>query len=328
MKVLQRGQLFMVNVVATYLTLPLKKKINNTLNTSLNKTLSNTLITLALVASFAASANKALAQYNILPSKVTEAQARKNIVLTGEIKQGGLMVGKTLPGNTVTLNGKAITVSAKGDYTFGFSRDDKKSYELVITSVNGDRVAKTLTPEKRSYNIQRIEGIKKSIMQPNPKSVARARQDSKQVKAARKVASDFTYFAQGFIAPIEGTITGVYGSQRIYNGVPKNPHFGLDYAGKIGDPVKAPASGTVLLWVPDMFYSGGTMIIDHGQGVSSTFLHLSNTYVKQGDKVKQGDIVAAVGESGRATGPHLDWRINWFNVKIDPALVLKIQPLI
>jgi murein DD-endopeptidase MepM/ murein hydrolase activator NlpD len=243
------------------------------------------------------------------------------------MKQGGLMVGKTSPQSTITLNGKEIAVTSGGDYTFGFSRDDKQSYELVITSVNGDRVTKTLKPNSREYNVQRIEGIIKSIMQPNPKSVARARQDSKQVKAARKISSELDFFAKGFIAPIKGTITGVYGSQRVYNGVPKNPHFGLDYAGKTGDPVKAPASGTVLLWVPDMFYSGGTMIIDHGQGVSSTFLHLSDSYVKQGDLVKQGQVVAAVGKSGRATGPHLDWRINWFNVKIDPALVLKINPL-
>lgn len=288
MKVSLKGQLFMVK--------PIRK----------------TLISLALSTSFVTSALVSAAQ---------------EIVLTGEIKQGGLLVGKTLAQNTVTLNGKPITVSKSGYYTFGFSRDDDQSYQLVITSVNGDRVEKTLSPEKRSYNIQRIEGIKKSIMQPNPKSVARARQDSKQVKTARKVASSLNYFAQGFIPPIEGTITGVYGSQRVYNGVPKNPHFGLDYAGNTGDPVKAPASGTVLLWVPDMFYSGGTMIIDHGHGVSSTFLHLSNSYVKQGDTVEQGQVVAAVGKSGRATGPHLDWRINWFNVKIDPALVLKVKPL-
>ena len=249
------------------------------------------------------------------------------IAYVGEIQQGGLVVGKTLPNNTVTLNGKSISVSDQGDYTFGFSRDDVTNYKLVITAVNGDRVEKTITPAKREYKIQRIEGIKKSIMQPNPKAVTRSRQDSKQVKAARTIASDLTFFAQGFIAPIEGTITGVYGSQRVYNGVPKNPHFGLDYAGDIGDPVKAPAAGKVLLWVPDMFYSGGTMIIDHGQGVSSTFLHLSNSYVKQGDNVKQGQVVAAVGNSGRVTGPHLDWRINWFGVKIDPALVLKLVPL-
>ena len=164
-------------------------------------------------------------------------------------------------------------------------------------------------------------------MKPNPKAVARAKKDSAQVKSARAANSDFTAFATGFIAPIDGTITGVYGSQRYYNGVPKTPHYGLDYAGKKGDPVKAPADGKVVLNVPDMFYSGGTMIIDHGHGINSTFLHLSNSYVKVGDIVKQGDVVAAVGSTGRSTGPHLDWRVNWFNVRLDPALALKVKSL-
>ncbi|MCP4991956.1 MAG: M23 family metallopeptidase [Colwellia sp.] len=287
---------------------------------TLSKNLVKSLISVVVVTSISLSSLTFAAS----PQKTVTAGS---IVLSGELKQGGLMVGKTLPKNIVTLNGKILAVSAGGDYAFGFSRDDKQSHTLVITSVNGDRVTKTLKPAKREYNIQRIEGIKRSIMQPNPKSVARAKKDSKQVKSARKISSQLDFFAKGFVAPIKGTITGVYGSQRVYNGVPKNPHFGLDYAGKIGDPVKAPASGTVLLWVPDMFYSGGTMIIDHGQGVSSTFLHLSDSYVKQGDQVTQGQVVAAVGKSGRATGPHLDWRINWFNVKIDPALVLTLQPL-
>ena len=255
------------------------------------------------------------------------AIAMPSIKLSGEIKQGGLIVGKTASNNSVTLNDKPLTVSENGDYVFGFSRDDKASYNLVITEPNGSVATKTLTPSKREYKLQRIEGIKKSIMKPNPKAVARSQKDNKQIKKARKISSEIISFAQGFIPPIKGRITGVYGSQRIYNGVPKRPHFGLDYAGKIGDPVKAPASGKVLLWVPDMFYSGGTMIIDHGQGVSSTFLHLSHSNVKQGDMVKQGDVVASVGNSGRVTGPHLDWRINWFDVKIDPALVLEIKTL-
>jgi len=255
------------------------------------------------------------------------AIANSNFKLSGEMKQGGLMIGKTQPSNEVTLNNKPLVVSKNGDYVFGFSRDDKTSYQLVITRTDGSQIEKTLIPLKREYKLQRIEGIKKSIMQPNPKAIKRSQQDSKQIKTARRISSKITSYANGFVAPIKGTITGVYGSQRIYNGVPKRPHFGLDYAGKIGDPVKAPASGKVLLWVPDMFYSGGTMIIDHGQGVSSTFLHLSKSYVNKGDMVKQGDVIAAVGNSGRVTGPHLDWRINWFDVKIDPALVLKINKL-
>jgi len=258
---------------------------------------------------------------------ISSSMVNAKIMLSGEFKQGGLIVGKTDPANKVMLGKKQLTVSANGDYVFGFGRDDEKSYQLVITDQNGKAESKTVIPEKRSYKIQRIEGIAKKIMNPNPKAVARSKKDNSQIATARKVASHNLAFAKGFIAPIDGPITGVYGSQRVFNGEPKRPHFGLDYAGKKGDPVKAPAAGKVLLWVPDMFYSGGTMIIDHGHGVTSTFLHLSNSYVKVGDDVKQGQLVAGVGASGRATGPHLDWRINWFNTRIDPALVLKIKPL-
>ena len=207
--------------------------------------------------------------------------ANPTINLSGEVKQGGLIVGKTNANNTVKLNDKPLKVSSEGDYVFGFSRDDDKTYKLEIIQPDGLTVSKNLLPTKQDYKLQRIEGIKKSIMQPNPKAVARSQKDNKQIKTARKISSELTHFAHGFIPPIEGTITGVYGSQRIYNGVPKRPHFGLDYAGKIGDPVKSPASGKVLLWVPDMFYSGGTMIIDHGHGISSTFLHLSHSFVKK-----------------------------------------------
>lgn len=247
--------------------------------------------------------------------------------LSGEIKQGGLVIGKTSADNTVMLNEKPLLLSPEGDFVFGFSRDDTREYQLKIIHPDGSKVQQKIMPQKREYKIQRIEGIKKSIMQPNPKAVKRSQRDNAQISKARKTSSELTSFAGGFIPPIDGIITGVYGSQRVFNGEPKRPHFGLDYAGKTGDPVKAPAAGKVLLFVPDMFYSGGTMIIDHGQGITSTFLHLSAAYVKTGDDVTQGQVIAAVGKSGRATGPHLDWRINWFNVRIDPALVLKINPL-
>lgn len=247
--------------------------------------------------------------------------------LTKQFFQGALIVGKTAPENQVMLNGKAIKVSKAGDYALGFSRDEKNNSELVIIKPDGSQEKQLLKPLKREYNIQKVTGISKKIMNPNKKAISRVSEDNKKIRAARKTDSDLTAFAEGFIAPIEGTITGVYGSQRYYNGVPKTPHYGLDYAGKTGDPVKAPADGTVLMYVPDMFYSGGTMIIDHGHGVSSTFLHLSDSYVKVGDNVSKGQLVAAVGASGRATGPHLDWRINWFNMRLDPALVLKLKPL-
>ena len=262
----------------------------------------------------------------VLFTALSSSSVFAEINLSGEIIQGGYVVGKTEPGSKVTFDGKPLAVSKNGDYAFGFGRDDTKGHKLEV-SVNGKTETKTLTPKKREYNIQRINGIPQKIMKPNPKAVARSKKDNQQIGKARAVASSLTSFADGFIAPIDGRITGVYGSQRVFNGEPKRPHFGLDYAGKIGDPVKAPADGKVLLWVPDMFYSGGTMIIDHGHGISSTFLHLSKSYVKTGDIVKQGQVVAGVGASGRATGPHLDWRINWFNVRLDPAKALKVKPL-
>jgi len=141
------------------------------------------------------------------------------------------------------------------------------------------------------------------------------------------LVSELSDFAKGFQAPRNSKITGVYGSQRFYNGKASTPHYGVDYRGKVGAPVKAPAGGIVTMWVPDMFFSGGTLIIDHGFGVNSTFLHLSKAHVKVGQRIEKGQLIAAVGKSGRVNAPHLDWRINWFNVRIDPLLVLKLQPL-
>ena len=255
------------------------------------------------------------------------ANAQAEIKLSGEIKQGGLVIGKTDTNNTVLLNDKALTVSPHGDYVFAFSRDDKTQYTLTVTSPSGKTETKTFTPAKREYKISRVEGISKKIMNPNKKANVRAGQDRAAIVKVRKISSDLTDFSQGFIAPRSSRITGVYGSQRFYNGIPKNPHFGVDYAGQIGAPVKAPASGTVLLWVPDMFYSGGTLVIDHGHGITSNFLHLSASMVKAGDKVKQGQIIAKVGNSGRVTGPHLDWRMNWHKVRFDPQLAMKVIPI-
>ena len=248
------------------------------------------------------------------------------IQLSGEIKQGGLIIGKTQPKSKVMLNERILPVSTNGDYVFAFSRNDKKEYQLKITAPNGTVEQKKLVPTKRDYKISRIEGISKKIMNPNKKANVRAKQDSVAIKKVRKISSKLTDFSQGFIAPRSSRITGVYGSQRFYNGVPKNPHYGVDYAGAIGAPVKAPASGEILLWVPDMFYSGGTLVIDHGHGITSNFLHLSESLVKVGDYVNQGQVIAKVGNSGRVTGAHLDWRMNWHNVRFDPQLAMKVVP--
>jgi len=250
------------------------------------------------------------------------------IKLSGEITQGGLIVGKTQAQSTVMLNDQLLPVSSNGDYVFAFSRNDTTTYTLSITSPTGEVEQKTFTPTKREYKISRVEGISKKIMNPDPKDQKRAKEDSIAIGKVRKVSSDLTAFSNGFIAPRNARLTGVYGSQRFYNGEPKNPHYGVDYAGKIGAEVKAPADGKILLWVPDMFYSGGTMVIDHGHGITSNFLHLSDSLFNVGDMVKQGQVVAKVGNSGRVTGPHLDWRMNWHKVRFDPQLAMKIIPLV
>lgn len=265
--------------------------------------------------------------YVFLMVSLITVSVQAEIQLSGEIRQGGLVLGKTSANNIVSLNDKILPVSEQGDYVFAFSRDDKTQYTLTITSPTGKVETKMFIPLTRDYKISRVKGISKKIMNPNKKAMIRAGEDRAAMVKVRKISSNLTDFSQGFIAPRNSRITGVYGSQRFYNGVPKNPHFGVDYAGQIGALVKAPASGTVLLWVPDMFYSGGTLVIDHGHGITSNFLHLSASLVKVGDSVKQGQVIAKVGNSGRVTGPHLDWRMNWHKVRFDPQLAMKIVPI-
>ncbi|MFQ6371739.1 M23 family metallopeptidase [Shewanella sp. YIC-542] len=242
--------------------------------------------------------------------------------LQGEMTQGALVRGVTMPGAEVRLDDQTLKVSPLGHFVFGFARDAALQHTLRVTYPDGRIDSRELTLDKRQYRISKVNGISKKIMQPDPANLARAAKDSKMVKAARGISSDETGFASDFIWPLTGRISGVYGSQRIYNGKPGNPHYGVDVAAKTGTVVVAPADGVVTLAVPDMFYSGGTLIIDHGYGVSSTFLHLSKLYLQPGTRVTQGQAVAEVGATGRANGPHLDWRINWYQMRLDAATLV------
>ncbi|MFV0594627.1 M23 family metallopeptidase [Shewanella sp.] len=240
----------------------------------------------------------------------------------GQFEQGALIRGKAPAGTQISLNGEALKVTPDGHFAFGFDRDAQLSQELRLVYPDGLTEVKPLSVTKREYNIQSVKGISNKIMKPDPVAQERAAKDTAQVKAARGTFSEQTAFLQSFIWPLTGRISGVYGSQRIYNDVPGNPHFGVDVAAKTGTVVVAPADGVISLSVPDMFYSGGTMIIDHGYGVSSSFLHLSKLYVNVGETVKQGQAVAEVGATGRANGPHLDWRLNWFQMRLDPTTIV------
>jgi len=242
--------------------------------------------------------------------------------LSGPARQGGMLLGKVSPGSQVFLDKKELMVAPDGRFVIGFDRDAAASAELVVVTADGERMVKKLDIAPRQYNIQRVEGIAKKIMSPNEQDLKRIRSEAVEVVQARAKRLQRMDFAGKFQWPLVGPISGVFGSQRVYNGVPGRPHYGVDVAAPTGTPVSTPAPGTVTLAHPDMFYSGGTLIIDHGHGVSSTLMHLSKVLVKVGDEVVPGDIVAEVGASGRATGPHLDWRMNWMKARIDPQLLV------
>ena len=249
-----------------------------------------------------------------------------NTQLQGEFIQGGLIRGKTLANNQIILDGKTIRTTPGGQFAFGFGRDATKTSTISIIAPSGQKLSHTLKVQSRDYKLQKVNGVPQKTVTP-PKSVlGRIKKETQLVKAARKTDSNATDFLSTFQWPLIGPITGVYGSQRVYNGTPKRPHYGLDIAAPVGTTVRAPTDVTVTLAHQNMYYSGGTLIMDHGYGISSTFIHLDEVLVKVGDKIKKGDIVAKVGSKGRSTGPHLDWRINWFGVRLDPALIMPDMP--
>ena len=247
----------------------------------------------------------------------------KHTSLTGQFTQGGLVIGKTAPSNQVIFAKQTILVSPEGDFIIGFNRDEPLSVKLTIQSPNGTRNSKIFNISQRDYKIQRIDGLPKSKVSPRkPEVLARIRKESSQAAQARKRDDERPAYLETFIWPIIGPISGVYGSQRVLNGKPRRPHFGVDIAAPTGTQVVAPASGMITLAHKDMFFSGGTIILDHGHGLSSTFLHLSKLLVNKGDRVKQGDLIAQVGATGRVTGAHLDWRMNLFKRRVDPQLLV------
>lgn len=252
----------------------------------------------------------------------TVATENKNIVLQGELTQGSLLRGKVEQGTQLWLNGTSVKVSPEGYFAVGFGRADPLKHELSWQDKEGNKQSKTIELRKRQYVVQEIEGLPPKMVTPPKEVLERIKQDSLQVAMARKRDDDRIDFSQDFIWPADGPISGVYGSQRVLNGKPKNPHYGVDVAAPIGTPIRAPADGIVTLFESDMYYSGGTMIIDHGHGVSSTFLHMSKSHVAPGTAVKQGQLVGEIGNTGRVTGAHLDWRLNWFKVRLDPALLV------
>ena len=250
------------------------------------------------------------------------------IDLQGSLVQGGLVWGVVAPGSRVTLDGSALDVLPDGTTVAGFGRDAAATAELAV---EGDTPCRqTLQIQSREYNIQRVEGVPQETVTPPPERLERIRRERQLVgsaKARRLERPDLLEEAlAGFAWPAIGPISGVYGSQRIYNGTPRSPHYGVDVAMPTGTPVLAPSSGVITLAEPDLFYSGGTVILDHGFRLSSSFLHLSKLHVEVGQEVSKGDLIGEIGASGRATGAHLDWRMSWRKQRIDPQLLAPDMP--
>jgi len=243
----------------------------------------------------------------------------------GKFIQGHFIIGKTEPHTKVLIDKKEVKVTDDGFFAFGIGRDRK--YDVVITlKKDGNKQKIVKKVQKRKYNIQKIDGLEEKKVTPPEEVYERIKKENKLIAKARMIDSDLDFFKNKFIIPVDDAIiTGVYGSQRILNGKPKWPHYGLDFAQKEGTPVKAMLDGTVTLAKPDLYYTGGTLMFDHGHGISTIYLHMQKLLVKKGQMVKQGDIIGTVGSTGRATGSHLDVRLNWFQTRLDPESVINIK---
>ena len=242
------------------------------------------------------------------------------VTFKGKFIQGSFILGKTEPNSEVFIDKKKVKVTAEGYFAFGLGRDRKND---VVITINKEKIIKKVF--KRNYVIQRIDGLEEKKVTPPEEVYERIKRENNWIGEARAIDSDLTFFKNKFINPLENAIvTGVYGSQRILNGKPKWPHYGIDFAAEEGTEIKAMLDGVVTLAEPDLFYTGGTLIFDHGHGVSTLYMHMKTLMVKKGQKVQQGDIIGTVGSTGRSTGAHLDVRLNWFQVRLDPATVLNI----
>lgn len=242
------------------------------------------------------------------------------------LSQGGVLWGNLKTAGQLKALGREVPVAPTGDFVVGVGRDYEGDLTLEFHPERGEPMTLRLPVKQREYEIQRINGIAKKYMSPGEAALKRIREEAALVRQTREKQLGLMGFKEPFAWPVIGKITGVYGSQRVFNGEPRRPHYGVDIAAPAGTPVKAPASGQITMVHDDMYYSGGTVILDHGYGLSSTFLHLQDIQVKEGDLLKAGDVIGAVGSSGRSTGAHLDWRINWFDQRVDPVSVAGPMP--
>ncbi|WP_105215923.1 MULTISPECIES: M23 family metallopeptidase [unclassified Pseudoalteromonas] len=273
----------------------------------LKRFICSSLITLACISSSPAAAKAAQ-----LPQPLVK----------GTLTQGAMLIGQLPHAQKVVFAERELKRSAEGYFVFGIDRDAEPQQQLKWLDKQGNWQQLDFNVSQREYKIDKIEGVEQKYVEPPKEVLERIRSDAAMVREARANESDLTDFIAPVYRPAKGRISGVYGSQRYFNGTPKRPHFGLDIANKTGTPIYAPLPGRVVFAHPDLYYSGGTVIIDHGHGISSTYIHMHKVLVEKGEMIKTGERIGQIGATGRVTGPHLDWRFNWFNTRLDPQLMM------
>ena len=252
----------------------------------------------------------------LLSNKITCLELKGNFI------QGGLLIGKASADDIIYFNDSLIPVDETGEFIIGLGRKQPINNQLRIEMKNGEVRFKNIVIEARKYEIQKINNLSKDKVSPPKEFYKRIESEIKRIKKAKAISINYSHYREGFIMPAKGIITGVYGSQRVLNGVPKRPHYGLDIANKQGSPVLAPSDGVIVLVEKDLFFSGATIIISHGRGLTSSLLHLKEILVEEGMLVKKGHLVGLMGDTGRATGSHLDWRMELRGIRIDPYLLI------
>jgi len=262
------------------------------------------------------------------PAAAAVTVADTRVVFPASVPQGAMVIGKVPAGSTVRHGGRMLRVTPYGSVVFGVARDQPGPVEALVGFPDGSEQTVVIAVTPRDWPLETIRGVPPQTVKPPAALAARIAREQAAVNAARTRDDIHTGFAEPFVWPVTGRISGRFGSQRIYmlpdgSGSPGSAHSGMDIAAGQGTPIQAPAAGVVTFADNELYITGGTVVLDHGHGISSNFLHLSRLDVSVGDTVAQGQVIGAVGATGRASGPHLHWGMNWFDVRIDPQLVLE-----
>ena len=279
------------------------------------------LIAAALFAAVCAGWVPLVVAQDVVPAAPVPQEER--VVFPASVPQGALVFGKVPPGSQVRYRERLLRATGYGTVALGVGRDETGPLKVDVTLPSGRMEPVSIAVTPRDWPVEHVNGVPPKTVNPPPEIAARIQREQALVTAARERDDERTDFALPFQWPVQGRISGRFGNARVYNGQPGAGHSGMDIAAPDGTPVKAPAGGVVTFASPDLYLTGGTVLLDHGHGVSSNFLHLSRIDVKVGDRIEPGQVIGAVGATGRATGPHLHWGMNWFDTRIDPLLVLE-----